>query len=634
MPVLRLENATLAFSDSPLLDKINLQIDYAEKVFLVGRNGMGKSCLFKVIMGHFKLDDGQVHIDSEAQVAELQQELPDCDNTSVYEYVATGLNELGSLLNRYHELTSSSEILHDDEWMKSIEGIQKKIEQQNGWEYENTINTVLAKLDLAPDKTMGSLSGGWKRRAALAKALVCKPSLLLLDEPTNHLDVAAIEWLEEFLSNYEGAMLCITHDRALLRKLSKRILELDRGQIFSWDGGYDAFLKNTEHRLEIEKRQTKEFNKVLAKEEAWIREGIKARRTRNEGRVRALEQLRRERAKRRTIQSGPKFTSNHSIDSGNLVMEATNVNFKHGDNILVKDFSALIQRGDKIALIGPNGVGKSTLLKLLLGELKPQTGSIRIGTNLQIAYFDQMRAGINFDETAVNNVAEGRDTITVNGKDKHIISYLGDFLFSADRAMIPVRMLSGGECNRLLLAKLFSLPSNLLVLDEPTNDLDIESLELLEEVLINYKGTVLLVSHDRAFVDQVATSTLVFRGNGCIEEYVANYSDIPTITTRPTRDIIEPIKTPSKAKPNTNKDENNGFTSAMRRELNNLPGKIDKLETKISKLHTKMANPEFYEKPIAEQQITLQKASEAEENLKQLYAEWEKLEQLRSQCND
>ncbi len=631
MAVLRLEDATLAFSDIPLLDQISLQIDHGEKVFLVGRNGMGKSCLLKVIMGHYKLDSGRVHIDSEAQVAELPQELPECNNLTVYEYVATGLQELGKLLKRYHELTSTNEITHDDEWMKNIEVTQKKIEQQNGWEYENIINTVLTKLDLESDKKVGALSGGWKRRAALAKALVCKPSLLLLDEPTNHLDVTAIEWLEEFLSNYEGALLCITHDRSLLRKLSKRILELDRGEIFSWDGGYNAFLKNAEHRLEIEARQTKEFNKVLAKEEAWIREGIKARRTRNEGRVRALEKLRRERKERRTLQSGPKFTSNHGVDSGNLVMEATNVNFKHGDNILVKDFSTLIQRGDKIALVGPNGVGKSTLLKLLLGELKPQSGRIRIGTKLQIAYFDQMRAGINFDDNAVNNVAEGRDTITVNGKDKHVISYLGDFLFSAERAMIPVRMLSGGECNRLLLAKLFSLPSNLLILDEPTNDLDIESLELLEEVLTNYKGTVLLVSHDRAFVDQVATSTLVFRGNGYIEEYVGNYSDIPAINTKHKKPLIKPSE---KSEPAKVEDKSNLFTSAMKRELNNIPDKIDKLETKIAKLYYTMADPEFYEQPTPEQRVTLQKTSKAEDDLKQLYAKWEKLEQLRSQHKD
>lgn len=630
MPVLRLENATLAFSNIPLLDKVNLQINHGEKVFLVGRNGMGKSCLLKVIIGHFKLDDGQVHIDSESKVAELPQELPECDSSTVYDYVATGLQELGSLLRRYHELTNQNETLHDNDWMKSIETIQKQIEQQNGWEYENTINTVLEKLDLEPNITMGSLSGGWKRRAALAKALVCEPSLLLLDEPTNHLDVAAIEWLEEFLISYKGALLCITHDRSLLRKLSNRILELDRGHIFSWDGGYDAFLKNTEHRLQIEERQTREFNKVLAKEEAWIRKGIKARRTRNEGRVRALEKLRRERAERRRLQSDPRFTSNHSIVSGNLVMEAANVNFKRGENILIKDFSSIIERGDKIALIGPNGVGKSTLLKLLLGELKPQTGTIRIGTKLQIAYFDQMRAGINFDDTAFNNVAEGRDTITVNGKDKHVISYLADFLFSVERAMIPVRMLSGGECNRLLLAKLFSLPSNLLVLDEPTNDLDIESLELLEEVLINYKGTVLLVSHDRAFIDQVATSTLVFTGNGHIEEYVGNYSDIPTVSLGYKKEIGTSKVEQSKSTSSRNEENSNAFTSAMKRELHNLPGKIEKIEAKLDKLHAAIANTEFYEKPIAEQQITLNRISEAEETLKQLYAEWEKLEQLRS----
>lgn len=625
MPVLSLDKATLAFSHVPVLDNINLQINAGEKVFLVGRNGMGKSCLLKVIMGHYKLDSGRVQIEPGIRVAELSQDLPDCDQSTIYEYVATGLQSLGDLLNQYHTLTSHKVTVHDETWMNSLDSIQKQIEQQNGWEYENTINAVLEKLELDPDMLIGSLSGGWKRRAALAKALVCKPDLLLLDEPTNHLDIAAVQWLEDFLLEFQGALLCITHDRALLRKLSKRILELDRGHLFSWNGDYDSFVANSEQRLAIEARQAKEFDKVLAKEEAWIRQGIKARRTRNEGRVRALQQLRNEHRERRKLQGDPKFTSNQDVISGNLVIEAKDVTFYYGDNVLVKNFYTTIQRGDKIALIGPNGAGKSTLLKLLLNELKPQSGTIKLGTKLQLAYFDQMRAAIDFDDTAVNNVGMGRDKITINGKEKHVISYLGDFLFSAERAMIPVRMLSGGECNRLLLAKLFSLPSNLLVLDEPTNDLDIESLELLEEVLANYKGTILLVSHDREFVDKVVTSTLVFREHGLIEEFVGSINDIPS-----TKKNVNIMSTKLATKPKAPQKNNTSieFTNSMRKELQNLPARIEKLEAKIAALHLTMAEPGFYTQPITDQQVIKDKLAEVEEKLKSLYKQWEELEDI------
>lgn len=389
------------------------------------------------------------------------------------------------------------------------------------------IDSILTRLELPADQKLSSLSGGWQRRVALARALVSKPDLLLLDEPTNHLDLAAIEWLEEYLAEFPGAVICITHDRTFLRKRSHRILELDRGQLTAFEGGFDKYLVDKQHELEVEHRHNQLFDKNLAKEEAWIRQGIKARRTRNEGRVRALKKLREERAVRVSLQGKPKFSANQAQQSGELVVNAENIHYSIGERKLVKDFSTRIIRGDKIALVGPNGIGKSTLLKLLLGQLEPQAGKIQLGTNLKIAYFDQLRAGIDLERSAIENVAGGRENIVIEGKEKHIVSYLQDFLFTPQRIRIPVKLLSGGECNRLLLAKLFSMPNNLLVLDEPTNDLDIESLELLEDILMNYQGSVLLVSHDRTFVNSVATSTLYFAGEGRIVEYVGGYDAIP-----------------------------------------------------------------------------------------------------------
>lgn len=620
MPIIKLTNATLSFSDIPLLDKVDLQIDAREKIFLIGRNGMGKSCLLKVLAGHYKLDDGQLYREPGLKVAELSQDLPENGELSVYEYVAQGLAEIGGLLQRYHELTNA--VVHDHAWYAEIEQVQKALELKQGWHFDQTMQTVLTRLDLNADQKLSALSGGWKRRAALAKALVSGPDLLLLDEPTNHLDLAAIEWLEEYLAAYNGAFLCITHDRSLLKKLSSRILELDRGNLTSWAGDYTSFLQDRAHRLEVEATHNKKFDKVLAQEESWIRQGIKARRTRNEGRVRALEQLRLERKQRRELQRKPTFQANQDLHSGALVIEAEHVNFQYQDKILVKDFSSRIYRGDKIALVGPNGTGKSTLLKLLLGKLMPQTGKIKLGTNLHIAYFDQMRADIDFEKSAIDNVAIGRTTIDVNGKEKHIISYLADFLFAPDRVRMPVKMLSGGECNRLLLAKLFSLPSNLLVLDEPTNDLDIESLELLEEILLDYKGTILLVSHDRAFVDQVVTSTLVFRGNGVIEEYVGGFKDIPRTefavqkASRTPRITANPVV------------KTRVFTSKMQQELRDLPNKIAKAEQEQRLIHVEIADPAFYMQPKDYQDKILGKLQSIDQTISELFKRWEELEAL------
>lgn len=626
MPLLRLENVSLSFGQVPILDKVNLNIEPREKIFLVGRNGIGKSCLLNVIQGTLPVDDGVIHREPGLKIAVLEQELPQDEQITVYDYVALGLNEVGVLLLRYHHLIIDPKV-ESKAWMDELEDVQKHIESRQGWQFGQIIDDVLTRLELPADKALSTLSGGWKRRAALAKALVSQPDLLLLDEPTNHLDLAAIEWLEEYLSSYNGALLCITHDRVFLRKLSQRIIELDRGILSSYIGNYNGYLVDKNHRLEVESRQAKLFDKVLAKEEAWIRQGVKARRTRNEGRVRQLEQLRRERSQRRELQGKPQFTNTQQVSSGDLVIDAVKVNYCIADKKLVSDFSMRIFKGDKIALIGPNGVGKSTLLKLLLGVLQPQSGTIKMGTNLHIAYFDQLRAGINFDQNAVDNVANGRDSIVVNGKSKHIISYLSDFLFTPERMRLPVRRLSGGECNRLLLAKLFSVPNNLLVMDEPTNDLDIESLELLEEILSEYTGTLLLVSHDREFVDQVATSTLFFRGDGIIEENVGGFSDIPVLLTQKAEKPAQFVK--AKAVMASKPKSTTTFTSQMRKELQELPKKLELLEAQQHQLHSQLADPGFYQQDPDIVKKIVERSGKVDAELASLFKRWEELEGLQ-----
>ena len=554
--------------------------------------------------------------------------LPDYGNKTVYDAVAEGLEDIGRLLKIYHHLVimPPEDNASTEAWLKEIETVQKQLEDEHGWQYQQNIDTILTRLNLPSDKKMNTLSGGWQRRVILAKALVCQPDLLLLDEPTNHLDLETIEWLEDFLAQFPGAVLCITHDRALLRKYSQRVLELDRGKLFSFEGSYDKYLIDKEHRLEVEINQAKLFDKKLAKEEAWIRQGIKARRTRNEGRVRALKKLREQRNLRREKQGTPSFSANDVTLSGELVITAEHINYQIQSSYLVRDFSIRIFRNDKIALIGPNGIGKSTLLKILLGELEPQSGFVKHGTNLQIGYFDQLRSGIKPELSVQENVASGREIITINGQDKHIISYLSDFLFTPERSRTPVKHLSGGECNRLLFAKLFSLPTNLLILDEPTNDLDIETLELLEEILTEYKGTILLVSHDREFIDKIATSTLFFSGDGVIQEYIGGYQDIPaSVKSRPTdikkTELIAKAQTPIK------ESKIPEFTSKMKQELQKLPEKIAQLEAKQHELWKETSDPDFYNKDkayVAEIQSNLEKVERA---LADSYARWEELEE-------
>ena len=496
MPVIRLENISLAYGDMPLLDGTELQIRRGERVCVLGRNGAGKSTLLKIVSGQIDADDGSIWRKPGLKIGMLNQNLPVQDEKSVYEVVASGLAEAGELINRYHTLSQN---INTDADMKALEQVQHRLEAHDGWQLQQKVDTVIKKLELPENKLMKELSGGWRRRVELAQALVCEPDLLILDEPTNHLDIVAIDWLEKQLLDFRGALLFITHDRSFLQSLATRIIELDRGALTSWDCNYQTYLERKAHALEVEAEQNALFDKKLAQEEAWIRQGIKARRTRNEGRVRALKALRSERLERREVQGKADFGIESASSSGKIVLEAKGISKTYDSHAVVDHLNLKVMRGDKIGLIGANGAGKSTLLNMLLGQLQPDSGSVKSGTKLEVAYFDQLRNQLDLEKTVIDNVAEGRDSITINGASRHVISYLSDFLFPAHRCRVPVKALSGGERNRLLLARLFSKSANLLVLDEPTNDLDVETLELLESLLVDFKGTLLLVSHDRAF---------------------------------------------------------------------------------------------------------------------------------------
>lgn len=622
--LVNLENVSLAYGLDALLDHVKLQINKGERICLIGRNGAGKSSLLKVIEGKILPDSGMVWRKPHLKLATLAQELPQDISLTVYEFVSQGLEEAGKLLAEYHHVLQELEKNNTEAELKKLERLQHEIDVNNGWDFDRNIQTILTRLSLSADQRLSELSGGWQRRAALAKALVSSPELILLDEPTNHLDVQAIEWLEQELLTSEIGLLFITHDRSLLKRLATRIIELDRGQLTSWPGDYENFLRRKDEMLHAEAKQNADFDKKLAQEEQWIRQGIKARRTRNEGRVRALEAMRLVRAKRREVQGKASFNTNEVEKSGQLVVEVENISQQFSDKPLIRDFSLRIMRGDKIGLIGPNGVGKSTLLNILLGKMPPQKGRVNLGTNLNIAYFDQLRQSLEPDKTVIDNVAHGRETIEINGKKQHIISYLGDFLFTPQRAMTPVKALSGGECNRLLLARLFSQPANLLVLDEPTNDLDIETLELLEELLASYTGTLLLVSHDRTFIDNVVTSTLVFDGDGKIQEFIGGYQDWLR-----QRKIPEPVK-PQKAqeeKPIREKSRDSKKLSYKdQKELAELPKKIEELEQMQSEWQAQMANPDFYKKNQEDIAASMEKLKAIQLEIEKAYARWSELE--------
>lgn len=619
--LITLDNICLSYGRDVLLDHVKLQIENEERVCLIGRNGAGKSSLMKIIEGAMQPDKGTLWRAPNLRLARLAQELPQYATGTVYEFVAEGLADIGQLLKEYHALTQKLAHSHTTEDLNKLERLQFAIDHNNGWEFEQNIKTILQRLELIPDKLVAELSGGWQRRVALAKALVASPELLLLDEPTNHLDIEAIQWLENQLVDCKLGLIFITHDRSLLQRLATRIIELDRGQLTSWPGDYQNFLRRKEEMLHAEAKLNSEFDKKLAQEEIWIRQGIKARRTRNEGRVRALESMRLERSERRELQGKVNFNLNEAQRSGQLVVDVKNISHHFNQQTIINNFSLRIMRGDRIGLIGPNGIGKSTLLNILLGNLMPEKGEIIHGTNLKIAYFDQLRQALDLEKTVAENVGEGSDMIEVNGKKRHVISYLSDFLFSPQRARTQVKVLSGGECNRLVLARLFSQPSNVLVLDEPTNDLDIETLELLEEILADYSGTLLLVSHDRAFLDNVVTSSLVFEGNGKIQEYIGGYSDWLHHTKQKKSSAatkILPEKEKSKpAKKLSYKDQY---------ELEQLTKKIEKLEAEQQRLQELIADPAFYQQPSDKITPVLTQIAQLDTELKKLYARWEALE--------
>jgi ATP-binding cassette subfamily F protein uup len=626
MPLIRLTNVSIAFGTHALLDNAAFQLDAGERVGLLGRNGEGKSTLMKIIAGDIHADHGEIWRQPELRLAWLEQSPNLDENDSIYEAVAGGLGELGRLIARYHELLTHMD--GNEQSLQALGDVQHKLEADNGWEFQSRVEAVLSKLQLPADVKIGSLSGGWKRRVALARALVIDPEVLLLDEPTNHLDFESISWLEEQLLSFQGAVLFVTHDRAFLQKLATRIIDLDRGQLTSWAGNYQDYLQRKAAALEDEANQNAEFDKKLAKEEVWIRQGVKARRTRNEGRVRALKRLRDERSERRNTQGTTKLSLNSGESSGKKVVEAIDVNFQYQDKPIIRDFSIRIERGDKIGLIGNNGAGKSTLLKLLLGQLQPTTGSIELGTNLQIAYFDQLREQLDPELSVADSVLDGGEFIDLPGGKRHVMSYLADFLFAPARARSPVKSLSGGEKNRLLLARLFTKPANLIVMDEPTNDLDLETLEILEEKLVDYQGTLLLVSHDREFLDNVVTSVLVFEGEGRVGEYIGGYADWSAMSeqNKKTEAAKVAAEAAKKDKPKTSTAKKLSFKE--QRELEQLPQLIEQLETKQADLTAKIGSSEFYKQSQEVMTATLAELKTAEDELAQAYKRWDELDAM------
>jgi ATP-binding cassette subfamily F protein uup len=622
MPLITLSAVDYSVGGPLLLDHVDLAIEPGERIALIGRNGAGKSTLLKLLAGDLKPDDGEIRIEGGRRIARLEQEVPRDAQGDVFDVVAAGLGDLGALLAQYHHISHADEVDTD-----ALAAVQARIEAVHGWSLERRVEETLQRLSLDGDAEFSRLSGGMKRRVLLARALVSAPDLLLLDEPTNHLDIEAIDWLEGFLKSWSGALVFVTHDRRFLRALATRIVEIDRGKLTSWPGDWDNYLRRREERLNAEAQEAARFDKLLAQEETWIRQGIKARRTRDEGRVRRLKAMRNERAQRRELGGNVRMELAQSEASGKKVIEAREVSFAYGDRVLVRDFSTTVLRGDRIGLIGPNGSGKTTLLKLLLGELAPQSGEVKLGTQLQVAYFDQYRATLREDWNAMENVAEGQDFVEVGGRRKHVLGYLQDFLFTPERARAPITRLSGGERNRLLLARLFAQPSNLLVMDEPTNDLDVETLELLEELLGEYPGTLLLVSHDRDFLDNVVTSTLVMEGDGRVGEYVGGYSDWQRQRTAPASQGSTQTREPAKpAAAAADAPARRRLSYKEARELEELPARIEALESRIAELTAQLGDPGFYQRDSAAITAHNTALSAAQAELETAYARWEALE--------
>ncbi|MBF0448316.1 MAG: ATP-binding cassette domain-containing protein [Magnetococcales bacterium] len=627
MALISAQEISVGFGGPLLLENLTFSIEAGERVCLVGRNGTGKSTLLKLLAEEFLPDGGRIIRNGGVRVSRLEQEVPDSLSGSIFDVVADGLGDMGGLISRYHQITARMAEQGGESLMAELDSAHQALDAAGGWDANNRVSTTLSQLKLNADLSFVTLSGGMKRRVMLARALVAQPDLLLLDEPTNHLDIDAIDWLESFFASYKSALFFISHDRMFSDRLSTRILELDRGQLIDWPGNFSDFQKHKEEALHAEEKHNQLFDKRLAQEEVWIRQGIKARRTRNMGRVRALRQMREERRQRRERQGTVNLGMEMADRSGKLVVEAENISVMFDGKYYIKDFSLNIQRGDKLGIVGPNGSGKSTLLNVLLGKLQPDSGRIVQGTKLEVAYFDQLRAALDEEKTVEENVGEGRQQISINGRDRHIISYLADFLFAPDRARSPVRVLSGGERNRLLLAKLFLRPSNILVMDEPTNDLDVETLELLEELLAEYTGTLLLVSHDRAFLNNVVEGILVFESDGRIGEYVGGYDDY-LLQSAGQRGADGGVK---KEKKETvlKKERPKKISYREQLELEALPGQIESMESEMAALQERLADPDFYQKGERSEVAKVnQRLEDLEQKLAENYLRWENLESL------
>ena len=628
MSLLRFEDIGLEFGDQVILRDAEFSIEPGERVCLIGRNGAGKSTTLKLITGALEPDRGEITANHGLIISTLEQTLPEAMDLPVTDVIRSGLAQVEALLDEY---ASKSRLDLDKHGLRELEELHAKIDTHDGWHLEQRVETTITELNLPADKKMNQLSGGWRRRVALAKALVQKPDLLLLDEPTNHLDIATIKWLEDRVYSYPGAVMFITHDRAFLQRLATRIVEIDRGKLTSWPGDYGNFLRRKEKALEDEAVADDKFDKKLAEEEVWIRQGIKARRTRNEGRVRSLLKMREEREERVAKEGKARIHIEEAEQSGRKVIRARNVGYSYGDEEVIRDFSIKIMRGDRIGLIGNNGVGKTTLLRLLLGELEPQTGTLKMGTGLEVGYFDQLRQTLDLEKSVSYNVGEGRTYIKLNGKDRHVVGYLRGFLFSPKRAMTPVKSLSGGERNRVILAKLFTRAANLLVLDEPTNDLDIETLEVLEQKLCEYTGTLIVVSHDREFLDNVVTSTVVFEENGKVQEYVGGYSD----WLRHGHQLAvtdNPYEVERKKREARERKKNRVATKLSykdQRELDGLPAEIEAIESDIAALQEVISAPDFYAQEAEVVQQKLFELSETETLLEERIERWGALETLQ-----
>ena len=635
MSLISLQDISISFGGDPLLDKINLQIEAGERVCLVGRNGTGKSTLMKLLAAEIVPDSGRLLRGEGVKIARLTQEIPLTLNGTVYDVVVSGLGNLLELIARYHAATLELAHNHDESALAELAAVSEEIEIAGAWQVQQRVDLVMSRLKLDSEASVSTLSGGLKRRVLLARALVASPDLLLLDEPTNHLDIEAIIWLEEFLLNSSQTLFFVTHDRKLLKKLATRIIDLEAGRATSWPGDYQNYLRRKAEMMHAEEQQHDRFDKKLAREETWIRKGIKARRTRNEGRVKALMEMRDERGQRREKVGQVQMEISRAGTSGKLVTVCEKATFTYEQKPIIKDLTATILKGDKIGIIGPNGAGKTTLLKLVLGELTPTSGTVRLGTNLEVLYFDQQREQLDENRTVFDNLGDGNDTIEINGHQRHLIGYLKDFLFTPDRALAPVKILSGGERNRLLLARLFAKPANILILDEPTNDLDIETLELLEELLSDYKGTLLLVSHDREFVNNVVTSTLVFAGGGNVHDFAGGYDD--WLLQRPVAEVethleIDSSRKPEKFnKPRTSKPRKLSFKEKI--ELDELPLILEDLEKEQQKLYDDMADPGFYQTENNQVTATKKRLAEIGNDLEKLYGRWEELEVIRENCD-